>query len=193
MNKKNKNPKSRNLFVYGTYIFIFSFIISMIMSMISQGFSSGSIYLSFFILFIVIAIGVIFDIIGVAITTCNPAPFHSMAAKKNKYAKFALRLLKKAPLVATVSQDVVGDISGIVSGALITSIAFAMVLSKIFSSSFFLNVILSSLVAGITVATKAICKDVAIKNSKNITLLTAKVIYKLNYVFTLKWLEEKKK
>ncbi len=191
MKKKNKNFKNKSLLVYGSYIFVFSFIISMIMSMISQGFSSNSkIFVSFLILIIVIAIGVVFDIIGVAITTCNPAPFHSMAAKKHKYARYALKLLNKAPFVATVSQDVVGDISGIVSGALITSIAIALVVTKVFSSSFFVNVILSSLVAGVTVGAKAICKDIAMKKSKQITLFTAKVMYNLDYVFKLKWIRK---
>ncbi len=163
------------------------------MTIVAQSFlSSSEMIVSFLILFIVIMIGVIFDIVGVAVTTCNPAPFHSMAAKKNKYAKYALKLIKKAPLVATVSQDVVGDISGIVSGALIASIAFSLVITKAFSSSFVLNVVLSAFVAGLTVGAKAICKDIAIKNSKNITLFVAKFVYYINYYTKFQWLRGQK-
>ncbi len=190
---KEQEKKKSSLLLYGIYIFIFSCFISAIMTIISQSLlSSSDVVVSFLILFMVITIGVLFDIIGVAVTTCNPAPFHSMAAKKNKYGVFALKLVKKAPFVATVSQDVVGDISGIVSGAVIASIAFSLVITKVFSSSFILNVILSSVVAGMTVGTKAICKDIAIKNSKAITFFVAKILYKLNYVFTFKWIRGEK-
>ncbi len=187
---KDQNQK-KNLFLYGVYIFLFSFLISAVMTIISQSFmSSSQIYVSFLILFIVIAIGVLFDIIGVAVTTCNPAPFHSMAAKKNKYAVFALKLIKRAPFVATVSQDVVGDISGIVSGALIASIAFSLLITKVVTSSFLLNVLLSAFLAGLTVGAKAICKDIAIRNSKNITFFVAKFLFYIDYYFTFKWIKE---
>ncbi len=187
-NNKVKSQKKNSLFVYAMYIFIFSFLISMMMSFMSQGFSSSSnVFISFLVLIIVIAVGVVFDIIGVAVTTCNPAPFHSMASKKNRYAVYALKLIRKAPLVATIAQDVVGDISGIVSGALIASIAFNIVSTNSFFSLIFLNVILSSIVAGITVSSKAICKSIAIKNSKKITFFVSKLLCKLENIFRFKW------
>lgn len=186
---KTQGQGSNNLFLYGVSVFFFSFLISALMSIASQSFlSTKEIFISFLILFIVIAIGVVFDIVGVAVTTCNPVPFHSMASKKNQYAQYALKLIKKAHFVATVSQDVVGDIAGVVSGALIASIGFHLVYSQAFSSSFILNILLSSLVAGLTVGAKAVCKNVAIKNSGSITFFVAKVLYHLEYFFTLKWI-----
>lgn len=186
---KTQNQSNKSMLFYGLSVFFFSFLISGLMSIVSQSFlSSSDTLLSFLILFVVIAIGVVFDIVGIAVTTCNPVPFHSMAAKKDKYASYALKLIRKAPFVATVSQDVVGDISGVISGVLIASIAFSLVVGNRFSSSLFLNVFLSSVVAGLTVGGKAICKNIAIKNSKHITFFVAKFLYHTEYYFTFKWM-----
>ncbi len=40
------------------------------------------ILLAFIILLVIIIIGIIFDIIGIAVTRAEEKPFHSMAAKK---------------------------------------------------------------------------------------------------------------
>ena len=63
-----------------------------------------------------IGLGILFDIIGVAVTAADPRPFHSMAAHKEPGAKEALMLLRNAGRVSSVCNDVVGDICGIVSG-----------------------------------------------------------------------------
>ena len=38
------------------------------------------------VLILVIAIGIVFDMIGMSIATCEEAPFHAKAAKKHSYA-----------------------------------------------------------------------------------------------------------
>ena len=73
--------------------------------------------LALLILALFIGLGILFDIIGVAVTAADPRPFHSMAAHKEKGAKEALKLLRNADRVSSVCNDVVGDICGIVSGA----------------------------------------------------------------------------
>ena len=45
----------------------------------------------------VIIIGVLFDIVGVAITACDIKPFNSMAAKKVRGSKTAIELIKNSP------------------------------------------------------------------------------------------------
>ena len=90
--------------------------------------------LALLILALFIGLGILFDIIGVAVTAADPRPFHSMAAHKEKGAKEALKLLRNADRVSSVCNDVVGDICGIVSGATIGGKAlgkpFAMNQSK---------------------------------------------------------------
>ncbi len=68
------------------------------------------------VLAVFIGLGILFDIIGVAVTAADPRPFHSMAAHKEPGAKEALVLLRNAGRVSSVCNDVVGDICGIVSG-----------------------------------------------------------------------------
>ncbi len=63
------------------------------------------------VLAVFIALGIVFDMIGVAVTAADPKPFHSMAAHKEKGAKEAIRLLKNANQVSSFCNDVVGDTS----------------------------------------------------------------------------------
>ncbi len=79
--------------------------------------------MAFAVLAVFIALGVVFDILGVATTTATPAPFHSMASHRERGAAEALWLLKNAEKVSSICNDVVGDISGIVSGATAATIA----------------------------------------------------------------------
>ena len=62
------------------------------------------------ILLLFILLGIMFDIIGVAVTAANPKPFNSMAAHRVKGAKEALYLIRNAEKVASFCNDVVGDI-----------------------------------------------------------------------------------
>ena len=58
--------------------------------------------LALLILALFIGLGILFDIIGVAVTAADPRPFHSMAAHKEKGAKEALKLLRNADRVSSV-------------------------------------------------------------------------------------------
>lgn len=68
-------------------------------------------------LVIFIALGIVFDMIGVAVTAADPRPFHSMAAHGEKGGREAIRLLNMSNKVSSLCNDVVGDICGIVSGS----------------------------------------------------------------------------
>src|SRR5699024_842389 len=68
------------------------------------------------IVFIIIIIGILFDMLGIASTAADEAPFHAMASEKVKGAKEAVIIIKNADRFSSFSNDVIGDISGIVSG-----------------------------------------------------------------------------
>lgn len=193
MAKKNKEKIQRRAgsLLVAIRVFFLAFAISIAMSTVSQSIldASGLVF-SLIILLLIITIGIVFDIIGVAVTVCDAAPFHSMAAKKNLYAVKALKLIRRAPLVASFCNDVVGDIAGIISGAAVASIVYSMVNLHIAENLAWLSVLLSALAAAITVAGKAYGKEIAVKKSKEITLGVAKILYFLDYVFTLKWMKE---
>src|SRR5690554_1680997 len=80
--------------------------------------------LSFMLLLFVILIGVLFDIIGVAATAGNEAPFHAMASNKVSGAKQAIWLVRNADGVSTFCNDLVGDVAGTLSGAIGVAVIF---------------------------------------------------------------------
>ena len=66
--------------------------------------------LSVIILIAVVLIGIIFDVIGVAVTIAPEEDFHAKATKKADGAKTSLNLIKNATKVANICADVIGDI-----------------------------------------------------------------------------------
>ncbi len=131
--------------------------------------------MAFVVLAVFILLGILFDIIGVAVTAASLAPFHSMAAHKQHGATEAIRLIKNADKVSSFCNDVVGDISGIISGT--TS---ALIVTKLVSDfslpNLFMQLLISGLVTGATVGGKAAGKALAIRNSTGIVLDVGKLI-----------------
>ena len=54
--------------------------------------------------------------VGMAVQVADIKVFNAMAAKKVKGAKIALIMIKNAPKLSTICNDVIGDICGIISG-----------------------------------------------------------------------------
>ena len=156
-------------------VFIMTFILSVIFSYIStNGVSNLNIIPACAILIIVILIGILFDIIGVAVTVANEEEFHAKATKKVKGSKDSIQLIKNAPKVANICADVIGDICGVLSGAI--SALIAVKITQQFQMNFNLQFILSALVSSITVGGKAIGKEIANKNATNIVHFVGKVL-----------------
>ncbi|MDR0446118.1 MAG: hypothetical protein LBH17_03675 [Oscillospiraceae bacterium] len=126
-------------------------------------------------LVIFIALGIIFDIIGVAATSASEAPFHSMAAHRERGAAEAIRLIKNAGKVSSVCNDVVGDIAGIISGT--TAALVAARLSAGFSvSEIVAQLLISAAVTAATIGGKAAGKLLAISRTNAILLRIGKII-----------------
>ena len=141
-----------------------TFILSMIFSYISaNGVSHLNLVSAILILILVIAIGIFFDIIGVAVTVANEHEFHAKATKKVKGSKDSIKLIRNAPKVANICADVIGDICGVLSGAI-----SAMKITEQFNLNFDLQFLLSALVAAMTVGGKALGKGVANSQSTKI-------------------------
>lgn len=152
--------------------------ISATMSLISNEVLSGSgLTISFIVLLAIVLMGVIFDIIGVAVTAADEKPFHSMAAKKMPEAVIAIRMLRKADRVSSFCNDVVGDICGVVSGSASAVIAAQVVLGMNSVASSVVQLLMSAVVAGVTVGGKAFGKSIAMNNSTVIIHVAAKLVY----------------
>ncbi|KNZ70735.1 hypothetical protein Tfer_0414 [Thermincola ferriacetica] len=124
--------------------------------------------LSFLFLFLIIFLGIIFDIIGIAAAAANERPFHAKAAKKVKGSVQAIKIVRNADRVASFCNDVVGDICGTVSGALGAAIVFQVVLNHPGFNESILSIIMTGLVAALTVSGKALGKKKAIAEADHI-------------------------
>lgn len=99
--------------------FCLTFTLSLLMSYITtNGISNLSIIPAILILIVVIFIGIITDIIGVAVTVADEAEFHAKASKKIKGSKTSIKLIRNASIVANICADVIGDVCGVLSGAI---------------------------------------------------------------------------
>ena len=160
--------------IYKVFLFFFFFAIV---------FSSGSSFVANYansiilgiIIIIVIIIGIIFDMIGVAVLTSNESSLHAKASKKIRGAKEAIYLLKNTPKVSSICNDVVGDVCGIVSGSL------GAVLTINIASYFNWNIVIvttfiTALISSLTVGGKAIFKTVATKKADNIVYNVGKTM-----------------
>ena len=157
-------------------IVVSSFIISVIFTLISKtiipnvGIILGIILTLFFIL-----IGVVFDMIGIAVATADEAQFNSMASKRVKGAKMALKLKRNADKVSSFCNDVVGDICGIVSGSTGAVIAIKMIEIYDFNN-LFVNLMVMGIISCLTIGGKALEKGYAMKKSNKILFSFAKFL-----------------
>lgn len=172
--KKEKNPKTEAIKWFFT-IFIVTFILSMIFSYISTTSINGlSLIPALIVMIVVILLGVLFDIIGVAITCATEEEFHAMASKKVKGAKTAIKLIRSAPKVSNICNDVIGDICGVLSGAI--SAMLTIKITQSLGLSFDIQFIMSALVASITVGGKALGKSFAKNQCTTIIYAVSKVL-----------------
>ena len=165
-------------------IFFVTIFVSGLISVSSEEIMTHSgIAVAFLILLAIIFLGIIFDVIGVAVTSADEKPFHSMAARKVPGAVEAIRLLRNADKVGSICNDVVGDICGVVSGSASATIAAQILHNFDFSWPSVVSLAMSALVAGLTVAGKAIGKNIAIGSCTKVVHGVGKIIYRLRNVF----------
>ena len=137
---------------------------------------------AFLILLVIILVGIIFDIIGMAVATADEKPFHSMAARKVPGAQESNRLLRNAERVSSICNDVVGDICGVVSGSASATIAAQILRNFEFTWPQIISLLMSALAAGLTVGGKAIGKSFAVNSCTSIVHSVGKVIHSLNRI-----------
>jgi CBS domain containing-hemolysin-like protein len=129
-----------------------------------------------------VVLGIIFDVVGVAVTSADEKPFHSMAARKVPGAQESIRLLRNAERVSSICNDVVGDICGVVSGSASATIAAQILSNFEFSWPQIISLIMSALVAGLTVGGKAVGKTFAMNSSTVIVHTVGKISYNLGHM-----------
>ena len=167
-------------------IFIVTMIISGTISLLSDVLMENSSTVVAFLVFLaIILIGIIFDIVGMAVATADEKPFHAMAARKVPGARAAISLLRNAERVSSICNDVVGDICGVVSGSASATIAAQVLRNFDLSIASVVPLLLSSLVAALTVGGKAVGKGIAVKSSTEIVYHAGQVIYGFTHMTEL--------
>ena len=162
-------------------IFFVTIMISGIISLVSdEVMANSSVAIAFVILLAIIFLGILFDIIGMAVATADEKPFHSMAARKVPGAQESIALLRNAERVSSICNDVVGDICGVVSGSASATIAALILANVDVGWPRGISLAMSALVAGLTVGGKAIGKTIAVDSCPQIVHMVGKGIHALN-------------
>ena len=182
--KQAKNQKSEkkkgeesSQYRWAVTVFLLAVALSAALSLASESMLSGAgMAVALLILGLFIALGIMFDILGVAVTAADPRPFHSMASHKEPGAKEALNLLRNASHVSSVCNDVVGDICGIVSGT--TGAIIVVRLQEALSlRSVLVSVVITALISGLTIGGKALGKTFAMKQSTKVVYWAGRFLH----------------
>ena len=164
---KKKKQKNNSNMIWIIKIILMAFFISVIFTSISETVIPK---VNTFI-----GIGILFDMVGVAVTAADEKIFHSMSSQKIKGAKTAVKMKKNASKVSSFCNDVVGDICGIISGS--TAAVISINLTKeLNANALFVTLIVMGIVSALTIGGKAIVKGIAISKSNKILYGFAKIV-----------------
>ena len=157
-------------------------LITFVLSLVFNGISNVmieemNIIIAVLVLILMIGMGIFFDMIGMAVATCDEAPFHAKGAKKIKGAKETVKLIRAKEKVSGICNDVVGDVFGIVSGTIsaLLAVKVSMVLANI--NVLYISLVIGAIVASFTVGGKAIGKKIAIDKCVNIMGFVGRLVH----------------
>ena len=163
-----KRKKKKNDF-WPIKVFFLTFSLAFTFSLFSETTLLGvSMPVALLVMLLIITIGILFDIVGIAVTYQDVSAYTAMASKKIKGAHQAMRLVQSASMVSNICNDVVGDICSIVSGAMGAAICAKLISDASGAQEMWMGIILSSLTAAVTVGGKAFGKKIAMHSSQKI-------------------------
>lgn len=178
--KQKKKSKKKVNIKWIITIFLSTVVISAVFSTISNMLlGQAGLVPAFFILLVIVLIGILFDIIGVAVTAADVKPFHSMAAHRVPGAQEALKLLRNAEKVSSFCNDVVGDICGIVSGST-AAVIVAALQRDLSTTNVMISIGVTALISGLTIGGKALFKKVAINECTAVVYRVARIMHALH-------------
>ncbi len=169
-------PKSKTNIKWTLTIFLVTFIVSMTFSYLSIIIMDNiSLGIAILMLLFIILLGVVNDLIAVAVTAANIDSLHAKASDKKKGAKTAIRLVKSANKVSSICADVVGDVSGILSGSV--GVLIAMQISNTYNFSLsIVSLVTGGVIAALTVTGKSLEKHYGINKADEIVYFVGRVL-----------------
>ena len=175
--RQKKQKKSRqNPYRWAIRVFFFTLAISIIFGILSGETDNFHLWSAFLVLFFFVAVGVVFDMVGVAVVSADEKPFHAMAAKKIRSAKKAIWLIRKADAVSSFCNDVIGDIAGVMSGACAAAISLKLFAEASDIYKFWGSILITAFLSAVIVGAKAFCKPFALAKSQDIVFFAAKCL-----------------
>jgi len=194
---KNKQDGNKELLARSTRVLrvgALTFLLTIILTLASDSVLNFlGLSMAVLILFLIIGTGILFDIIGVAVTATGEASFHAMAAKRVHGASHAIRLVRHADRVSSFCNDLVGDICGTVSGAAAASIVFNLAVRGLITDQSLASLVIVGLAAALTVGGKAAGKYLALYRCREITFQVGRLLAWLEEKFGIRLLAEKGK
>ncbi len=155
---------------------ILAFVLSVAFSVLTASADEMGTVLAFVVLLLIVIMSIVFDMLGMAISTASEAPFHAMATRRIKGAKESIKIIRNAQQLSSLCNDVIGDIAGIISGAMTGAIVIG--LATILNADFnLLNLLLTGLVGALMIGGKAAGKGVAMLNNNTIVFILGKIVY----------------
>lgn len=182
-NNKEKDSSSKWLITVSLLSFSLSIVFSFLTTLTVNNLP---VPIAIIILLLVIGIGILFDMISMSVTIAEEKNFHAKASKKIDGAKTSIKLIRNAPKVSSICADVIGDVCGILSGGI--GAIVSLKITTTYGLNFDLQVIISAIVAALTIGGKAKCKLIAQEYSEQIVDKFTKILN----IFTRTKEEEKK-
>lgn len=175
--KKIKNKKLID-YKWILTVTLLAFLISLLFSLFSESIiPNANSIIAIIVILLFIGVGIIFDMIGIAITVADIKTFNSMATKQVKGAKVAIKLIKNNEKASSFCNDVIGDICGIISGS--AGVALSNIIANSFNISLLIvNLLITAIIAALTIGGKAMGKATAINKSTFILFYFSKFISK---------------
>jgi CBS domain containing-hemolysin-like protein len=173
-------------------VVILSFTLSVLFGSVTSGIMADlHISVAFVILFAIIVVNVLFDMFGTAVASAEEYSFHSLASRKVNGAVQSVKIIRHAPQVSNLCNDVIGDIAGIISGSstaiIVTELVAGFGLNGVITS-----LVLTALVASLTIGGKAFFKGVAMQNCNSIIFFLGKCYYLVERCFSVFCRKKKK-
>lgn len=168
--------KKKTDFKWVFIVTILAFIISIVMTFISKlALESVGLVIAILITLFFILLGIIFDIVGVAVTSGDEVVFHSMSARKVKGGKIGVKLLKNTEKVSSICCDVIGDVCGIISGT--SGVVIVSLIIKLTDiNELLISLLVTGIISALTIGGKALGKGFAINKSKEIVTIVSKIL-----------------
>ncbi|NLG83347.1 MAG: hypothetical protein GX493_01800, partial [Firmicutes bacterium] len=155
---------SLSLFLAGIFSFV-SFLPAMV---------------SLFTLLTIIGVGIVFDMIGVAVAAADETPFHAMASDRVSGSREAVWLIRQAERVANFCNDVVGDVCNTVTGAITAALAVVLAARYRLDQSL-VSILAIAMVAALNVGGKAMGKVYALGRPEEILLFVGRGFARLGW------------